>query len=159
MNEESKPMEITLTQQKIISNPLRVEIIILLSEKPMTSKQVADRLEKNPGTMFYHIQQLFKHDFLELVREEVSPKGVVEKYYKAKATLFKVKDTEHNQKKDYRVKRSNYLMLSDDELAELSDEISELYYKYTQKSLQEKKNRTAYTISFVAREYVEGELH
>ncbi|MDQ0173463.1 ArsR/SmtB family transcription factor [Paenibacillus tundrae] len=156
-DETLQPMDITLEQQKIISHPFRVEIIILLSEQPMTSKQVADRLDKDPGTTYYHIQQLFKHEILELVHTEVS-RGIVEKFYRAKATLFRVNDSELQMKRQFRAKRDNYIMLSEAELAALSDEISELFYKYTQQSLTSKQDRTAYQISFEAKEYDEGEI-
>ncbi len=40
-------MAVTLEQQKVVSHPLRSEIIGLLANQAMTAKQVARRLEKN----------------------------------------------------------------------------------------------------------------
>src|SRR5699024_4647403 len=81
-------MEINWEQQRVLSNPLRSRVVAYLYEQPMTPKQVADLLGKNPGTVYYHIQQLFKHDILEI--ESVNTeKGIVEKFYRSKAKSFK----------------------------------------------------------------------
>lgn len=63
----------------MLSNPLRSRVVAYLYDQPMTPRQVADLLEKNPGTVYYHIQHILKHDMLE-VESVNTEKGIVEKY-------------------------------------------------------------------------------
>ena len=76
MEHEKNYMEINLEQQKLISNPLRVKIIYLLDERPMTAKQVADEMGKTAGSIHYHIQQLFQSGILE-IEETRENKGMM----------------------------------------------------------------------------------
>lgn len=131
--DEQEFMKVTLKQQKVISDPLRSRIIALLHEKPMTPKQTSVELGKNAGTIYYHIQQLYKHGILEIDHTETN-KGVVEKYYRSKAMLFKgpkqVGDENH-------VEGSRaHVLLSEKLVAELNNEIRELYYKYGKNPLK-----------------------
>jgi len=50
-------MVITLKQQKIISHPIRSQIIMLLFDQAMTSKQVATKLDKTTGNTHYQYVQ------------------------------------------------------------------------------------------------------
>src|SRR5699024_12880407 len=86
--ERNDSMEITWEQQKIISSPFRSRLIALLYEEAMTPKQIADLVDKNPGTVYYHIQQLLKHNILEVEKTKTN-KGIVEKYYRAREESFR----------------------------------------------------------------------
>ncbi|WP_027964032.1 ArsR/SmtB family transcription factor [Halalkalibacillus halophilus] len=150
----STTMEINWEQQKVISNPLRSNIIALLFEQAMTPKQTADLLGKNPGTIYYHIQQLMKHDILE-VESVNTDKGVVEKYYRAKAINFENPD----QKKDYVDGRSVNIYLSQKLLEQFSEELHELLFKYGHLSFKEKdsEEQSPYTVEYQIKEYKEEE--
>lgn len=87
-----KTMEINLEQQKLISSPLRIKIIYLLAKSPMTAKQVAEELGKSAGSIHYHIQQLYKGGILE-IEETKENRGIIEKYYRSKATQFNLKES------------------------------------------------------------------
>src|SRR5699024_2083562 len=107
-------MIITLKQQKIISNPIRSQIIMLLFDEAMTSKQVATKLDKTPGNIHYHIQKLYEHGIIELEREEKN-KGIIEKYYRSKAISFSTEDNSQ-QETNIQSQYASTLTLSDDEL-------------------------------------------
>ena len=149
-------MEINWEQQKVISNPLRSRIIALLYEQPMTPKQTADQLGKNPGTVYYHIQQLVKHNILEVddVRTE---KGIVEKYYRAKAGSFK--NPEAASPAGHVDGRSANVYLSKELLAKLSKDIEEIFFKYGHLSYKEKdsEEQSPYSIEFLIKEFKEND--
>lgn len=154
--EKDKTMEINWKQQKVISNPLRSRLIAMLYEQPMTPKQTADLLGKNPGTVYYHIQQLVKHDILE-VDSVQTEKGIVEKYYRAKARSFK--NPEQTSPAGYVDGRTANVHLSKKLLEKLNEDIEELFYKYGHLSYKEKnrEEQSAYSIEFLVKEFNEGE--
>src|SRR5699024_1120864 len=86
--ERNDSMEITWEQQKIISSPFRSRLIALLYEEAMTPKQVGHLVEKYPGTVYYHIQQLLKHK-IEEGENTTTDKGDFERYYRARAVCFR----------------------------------------------------------------------
>ncbi|WP_271398244.1 ArsR/SmtB family transcription factor [Salinicoccus roseus] len=139
------PMEITWEQQKVISNPLRSRMIALLYEQAMTPKQVANLMGKNPGTTYYHIQQLVKHGILE-VENINTDKGIVEKFYRAKAMSFK--NTEQTPSEGNVDGRKVDIYLSDKLRDQLSEELEVLMYKYGHLSYEEKDTETQNSYSF-----------
>lgn len=151
---KTEPMEISWQQQKLIANPLRSQIIALLFEQPMTPKQTADLIGKNPGTIYYHIQQLVKHDILE-VDHIHTEKGIVEKYYRAKAISFNNPDQQTPP--GFIDGRTANIYLSDKLLKQLGEELQELFFKYGHLSFKEKKveKQAAYTIKYDISTYKE----
>lgn len=149
--ERHEMMEINWEQQKVISNPLRSRMIALLFEQSMTPKQTADLLGKNPGTVYYHIQQLVKHDILEVesVRTE---KGIVEKYYRAKAVSFR--NPEQVSPPEHIDGRTTNIYLSKKLVAQLSEDLQDVFYKYGHLSYKEKdsEEQSPYTIEYLIKE-------
>lgn len=152
MDKNYQSMKINWEQQKVISDPFRSRLIALLYEKAMTPKQVADMVGKNPGTVYYHIQQLVKHNILEIEFTKTN-KGIVEKYYRARAISF------DNVDKDTPVgqvdRRLTNLYLSDSLLENLKDELEKLYFKYGHLSYKEKdiEDQHAYTVEYLIKEF------
>lgn len=150
--DKSEIMEINWEQQKAISSPLRSRLIALLYEQPMTPKQTADLMGKNPGTIYYHIQQLVKHDILEVesVRTE---KGIVEKFYRAKAISFK--NPEQTSPPGYVDGRTANIYLSKNLVAQLSEDLENLFYKYGHLSYKEKdtEEQLSYSVEFLIKEF------
>lgn len=148
MKYEKKSMDINLEQQKLITNPLRVKIIYLLCEKPMTAKQVADYLAKTAGSIHYHVQQLYNGGILELV-ETKENKGIIEKYYKSKASHFRLVDNIAVSASSKVDKVSTILSLTEQELEDFKDDLGQLIVKYFQRTVNHKENRTAYEIECI----------
>src|SRR5690625_5269050 len=150
-NNKNKIMEINWKQQKAISDPLRSRMIALLYEQAMTPKQTANVLGKNPGTVYYHIQQLLKHDILEVesVRTE---KGIVEKFYRAKAISFR--NPEQVSSPGHVDGRSSNIYLSKKLVNQLSEELEDLFFKYGHLSYKEKDSeaQSPYVIEFLIKE-------
>lgn len=152
----SDVMNINWEQQKVISNPLRSRMIALLFEQSMTPKQTADLLGKNPGTVYYHIQQLLKHDILE-VESVNTEKGIVEKYYRAKAVSFN--NPEQVSLPGHVDGRKGSIYLSQQLVNQLSTDIENLFYKYGHLSYKEKddEKQSPYSIEFLIKEFNEEE--
>ncbi|MDQ0205701.1 winged helix-turn-helix domain-containing protein [Alkalicoccobacillus murimartini] len=143
--ENRKSMSVTLQQQKLISTPLRSQIILLLAEKNMTAKQVADSLGKTAGSIHYHIQQLYKGDILEIA-ETKENKGIIEKYYRSKAIEFHLDQNKGNE--DEASFRSAFISLTDDELEEFHEDINQLIYKYVKSTSTEREHSHPYEVRF-----------
>lgn len=150
--DKGKAMGINWEQQKVISNPLRSRMIALLYDQAMTPKQVADLLGKNPGTVYYHIQQLVKHDILE-VESTRTEKGIVEKFYRAKALLYKNPDQVFPP--GHVDSRTGNIYLSKKLVAQLSKDIEDLFLKYGHLSYKEKDNeeQSSYSLEFLIKEF------
>ncbi|PLR74348.1 ArsR family transcriptional regulator [Bacillus sp. UMB0728] len=87
---DKMPHQISVEQSKLLGNALRIKIISVLQEKPLTSKQVSELLGNSPGSVHYHIQKLNEGGLIELVETKVSG-GIIEKYYKAKSKWYQAK--------------------------------------------------------------------
>jgi DNA-binding transcriptional ArsR family regulator len=73
----------TILQAKAASHPLRLRILRLCGQQPMTNKQLADRLRTQPGTTLYHVRLLVEAGLLELAPIRTGPSGALEKPYRS----------------------------------------------------------------------------
>jgi len=81
-----------LEQVKALAVPLRVEIVMTLHDKPMTTSQVAAILGERPNRLYYHVTELEKVGILEVV--ETRQRGnLVEKYYRPVARILRIDPT------------------------------------------------------------------
>ena len=84
MNEDFTPapsLIITdLDAVKAIADPLRNQIIEVLSPAPMTVHQIAEKLGLAPSKLYYHVNLLEKHGFLKVVETSVHG-NIIEKHY------------------------------------------------------------------------------
>src|SRR5690625_395353 len=126
-NNKRHLMDINWEQQKVILNPLRSRIIMLLHEKAMTPKELSDELGKNPGTVYYHVQQLVKHDIIE-VETTRTVKGIVEKLYRSKAVYFR--NPAQNPPKGMVESGTTNVYLSKKLMNQLNDVLIDLLYKF-----------------------------
>src|SRR5262245_56670652 len=78
-----------LDQIKALADPLRVSILEALSLKPMTTKQVAERLGETPTKLYHHVATLEQAGVIELI-ETKRNRGTIEKYYRPVAKKFAV---------------------------------------------------------------------
>ena len=70
LEDNVQPLKVTPEQDKLLESALRIKIMHTLSGEPLTSKQVAGKLNKTPGNIHYHIVKLYEGGLLELVRTE-----------------------------------------------------------------------------------------
>ncbi|MGE5676296.1 MAG: ArsR/SmtB family transcription factor [Mycobacterium leprae] len=77
-----------IKQLKALSHASRVKILSVLSEKPMTAKQLADQFGEEPAKTSYHVKQLLKVGLVELKFTRETQNGIIEKYYQSIAKEF-----------------------------------------------------------------------
>src|SRR5919202_837172 len=73
----------TILQAKTASHPLRLRILRLGGQQPMTNKQLADRLGCQPGTTLYHVRLLVQAGLLEPAQIRTGTSGALEKPYRS----------------------------------------------------------------------------
>jgi predicted Rossmann fold nucleotide-binding protein DprA/Smf involved in DNA uptake len=56
---------------KAIADPLRNQIIEVLSPAPMTVNQIAEKLGLAPSNLYYHVNLLEKHGFLKVINTTI----------------------------------------------------------------------------------------
>ncbi|TFG13584.1 ArsR family transcriptional regulator [Candidatus Thorarchaeota archaeon] len=76
---------------KILFEPTRAAIVFkYLSNVPMTVKQLADALDKNPGTILHHIDKLKKAGLVVQERTEQTPTGITQRFYRTSAREYRL---------------------------------------------------------------------
>jgi DNA-binding transcriptional ArsR family regulator len=73
----------TVEEAKALAHPLRLRILRLCAEQELTNKQLADRLDRDPATVYYHVRQLAEVGFLGAGTVRSGPSGALEKPYRA----------------------------------------------------------------------------
>ena len=80
--------EATPREAKALAHPLRLRILRLCSVGEMTNKQLADRLERDPGTVLYHVKQLAEAGLIEPAPVRTGESGALEKPYRSAGTTW-----------------------------------------------------------------------
>ncbi|GMR65392.1 MULTISPECIES: winged helix-turn-helix domain-containing protein [Bacillus] len=138
-------LTISAEQQKLISNATRIQILHLLKDEALTAKQVATKLNKTAGSVHYHVQILYDGGLLELV-ETKEKRGIIEKYYKAKASHFYIEEsgTEGTNTGSHIV---SHLFLTPEELQQLTWEITQVLLRWENKTARQSNSEEEYAIS------------
>jgi DNA-binding transcriptional ArsR family regulator len=76
-------------QYKALGDPLRVRILELIQHQPRTAKQLANLLERPPGTIGHQLRVLEAAGLAQVVARRLV-KGIVAKYYARTAHIFLV---------------------------------------------------------------------
>ncbi len=74
---------------KVLADPLRIQIIELVTHEPRTVKHVAAVLDLPPTKLYYHIKLLEEHQLIRVVDTRIVS-GIVEKQYQATALSYHV---------------------------------------------------------------------
>lgn len=74
---------------KVISEPLRAQLVEVLVAEPLTVKQVADKLGLAVSKLYYHVNLLEKHGLIQVVDTRIVS-GIIEKQYRAVASKLDV---------------------------------------------------------------------
>lgn len=73
---------------KILADPIRREILRLLTIKPQTSTQLAERLNLSKSTVGHHIRVLRRMKLIRIKLAKPGTHGILEKYYEPVALVF-----------------------------------------------------------------------
>ena len=77
------PRPPTLAEARALAHPLRVRILRLCLERPMTNRELAGALGSHPGTVLHHVRALLQTGFLRQESTRPGPRGTTEKPYRA----------------------------------------------------------------------------
>jgi DNA-binding transcriptional ArsR family regulator len=75
--------EATPEEAKALANPLRLRILRLCLDQALTNKQLAEHLDKDPGTILHHVRTLVTTGFLAAEDVRQGESGAFEKPYRA----------------------------------------------------------------------------
>jgi DNA-binding transcriptional ArsR family regulator len=89
--------EATTDEARALANPLRLRILRLCLDDALTNKQIADALDRDPGSTLHHVRMLVDTGFLEPTEVRQGTKGALEKPYRAtgKSWQLSVSDPDH----------------------------------------------------------------
>ena len=73
----------TAAEAKALAHPLRMRILRLCLDRSLTNKQLAEWLDKDPGTVLHHVRTLVNTGFLVPDEVRQGAKGALEKPYRA----------------------------------------------------------------------------
>jgi DNA-binding transcriptional ArsR family regulator len=73
----------TPAETKALAHPLRLRIIRLLYDAPLSNKMLATRLDEHPATVLHHVRTLLRTGFVEPAGEQAGARGTVEKLYRS----------------------------------------------------------------------------
>jgi len=82
--DSARRREATVREAKALAHPLRLRILRLCWARELTNKQLADRLDRDPGTVLYHVRHLVDAGLLEQAPVRTGDSGALEKPYRAK---------------------------------------------------------------------------
>lgn len=67
---------------KALANPLRLRILRLCIDRALTNQQLARRVDRDPGTILFHVRVLERAGFLEAEAERRGARGASERPYR-----------------------------------------------------------------------------
>src|SRR5262249_25365242 len=73
----------TVREARALAHPLRQRILRLCLHQALTNKQLADRLEREPGTILYHVRLLVEAGLLQPAPVRTGDSGALEKPYRS----------------------------------------------------------------------------
>jgi DNA-binding transcriptional ArsR family regulator len=73
----------TRAEARALAHPLRLRILRLCLDEPLTNRQLADRLGEQPATTLYHVRTLLRTGFLAAQEERRGRRGAREIPYRA----------------------------------------------------------------------------
>jgi DNA-binding transcriptional ArsR family regulator len=79
----------SLETLKVAADPTRLRILEILTEKPLTVKQVARRLDTTPTKLYYHVNLLEQHGLITVTASRIVS-GIIEKQYRTSAHSLRV---------------------------------------------------------------------
>ena len=68
---------------RVLNSVVRLRILRLCLDEPLTNKEIADRLGKDPATVYHHVRRLAERGFLAAQAERTGARGAREVPYLA----------------------------------------------------------------------------
>jgi DNA-binding transcriptional ArsR family regulator len=90
--QQKKSVEVITATDKarVLVDPMRREIVRLLSLRPMTESELAEKLGLSDPSVSHHLKIIAGAQLIRLARKEVEQHGIVQKFYETTASIFLV---------------------------------------------------------------------
>lgn len=76
------------SQARLLFDPIRREILRLLSRQALTEKELSDIIGISAPSMSFHLKALARGQFIMVVKREAGIRGIVQKWYRSVAQAF-----------------------------------------------------------------------
>ncbi|MBF4501921.1 helix-turn-helix transcriptional regulator [Savagea sp. SN6] len=119
---------------KVISDPFRIEILVSLGTIPQSGQELAEKMNVSRSKVHYHLKELEKHGFIEVVKQNIV-NGIVQKFYLPVAKVF-VPDI--NIFSDVFFNEFKEILIKKEKISSFKKDIYDVIEKYSEK--EEKKN-------------------
>ena len=90
----------TAEQASVFNEPTRTDIMMMLAERPATTKQLAEALGKPKGTVGHHLKALEEAELIAVVRTR-QVRAITEKYYGRIARTYMFPNLDTGGEKDH----------------------------------------------------------
>lgn len=81
----------TPAEMRALANPIRLRILRLTLDRALTNKEMAERLERDPGTVLHHVRVLLRTGFLEAGKVRPGKRGALERPYRATGKSWQIR--------------------------------------------------------------------
>lgn len=81
----------TPAEMRALAHPLRLRILRVTLHRPLTNKQIAQRLSRDPGTVLHHVRSLVANGFLAPQDVRAGKRGALERPYRATGKSWRVR--------------------------------------------------------------------
>ncbi len=79
-----------------LASAVRLRIIRLTLQEPLTNAQIAHRLHRDPATTLHHVRRLVRHGFLEALPARPGPRGSTEIPYRGTRLSWSLEGAERD---------------------------------------------------------------
>jgi DNA-binding MarR family transcriptional regulator len=76
---------------RALAHPLRWRILRITLDKPLTNKEIAERLGRDPGTTLHHVRLLEREGFLAADPVRAGRRGALERPYRATGKSWRIR--------------------------------------------------------------------
>jgi DNA-binding transcriptional ArsR family regulator len=83
----------TAAEMRALAHPLRWRILRVTLDAPLTNKQIAERLGRDPGTVLHHVRMLVRGGYLAADPVRSGKRGALERPYRATRKSWAVRLT------------------------------------------------------------------
>ena len=92
-SEPGPERDATPHELKALGHPLRWRILRITLERPLTNKEIAERLGRDPGTTLHHVRILAESGFLAAEEIRAGTRGARERPYRSTGKSWRVRLT------------------------------------------------------------------
>jgi predicted transcriptional regulator len=128
-----------LDQLKSVSDPFRIELLTLLSEKPKTGQMLADEIGIPRAKIHYHLNELLKNGIIHVVKTE-EKNSIVQKFYEpvAEKVVPDISLLQYKQEKKKKDNMSYHLRIKEKDLGQFKKNLKNFVKEHSTKKNNDK---------------------